>query len=170
LISLACPSCGHENFDPAKQCVCGYHADEAFTAGYHEKKNLPVKEIRRKELKNLVKPKVDNPVDDVVIKEVDSWVFSFSPADKCIYLGTPALQSFRLILSVNDLEEILESIYRNTGEEKTLRKLRLAAEELPDLIEKVHRLIEDKRSKMNITFELHELQEIADLITSKLND
>jgi hypothetical protein len=170
LISLVCPSCGHENFDPAKQCVCGYHADEAFTTGAAEKKKISVREIRRKELKNLVKPKSENPVDDVVIKEVDSWAFSFSPADKCIYLGTPALQSFKLTLTLDDLEELLESVYQHTGEEKTIKKLRMSAEELPDLIEKVYKLIEDKRSKMNITFELHELQEIADLITTKLND
>jgi len=168
LISLVCPSCGHENFDPAKQCVCGYHADEGFTAGSVEKKKISIKEIRRKELKTLIKPKTENPIDEIVIKEVDSWVFSFSPADKRIYLGTAALQSFKLMFTINDLEEMLESIYLHTGEGKTIRKLQLSAEELPDLIEKVYRLIEDKRSKMNITFELHELQEIADLITTKL--
>jgi hypothetical protein len=170
LISLACPSCGHEGFNPAKQCVCGYHAYETFAESPDEKKKLSVKEIRRKELKNLVKPKVETQPGEIVIKEVDSWVFSFSPVDKCIYLGTPALQSFKLTLTLEDLEELLESVYQHTGEEKTIKKLRLSAEKLPDLIEKVHKLIEDKRSKMNITFELHELQEIADLITTKLND
>lgn len=170
MISLACPSCGHEGFNPAKQCDCGYSAYETFTEGPDEKKKLSVKEIRRKELKTLVKTKVEAQPGEIVIKEVGSWVFSFSPAEKCLYIGTPALQSFKLMLSVSDLEEMLESVYRNAGEEKTIKKLRLSAEDLPDMIEKVYKLIEDKRSKMNITFELHELQEIADLITTKLND
>jgi hypothetical protein len=168
---LTCPSCGYKDFDPAKQCTCGYNADETFVAAVSdEKKKISVKEIRRKEVKNLVKAKNDNLVDEVVIKEIDSWTFSFSPIDKCIYLGTPALQSFKLMLTLDDLEELLEFVYRNTGEEKTLRKLRLSAEDLPDLIEKVHRMIEDKRSKIKITFDHDELQGIADLITTKLND
>jgi hypothetical protein len=167
---LACPSCGYKDFDPAKQCTCGYNADETFFAVSDEKKKISVKETRRKELKTLVKPKDDNPADEIVIKAIDSWNFSFSPTEKCIYLGTPALQSFKLTLTLDDLEELLEFIYRNTGEEKTLRKLRLSAEDLPDLIEKVQGMIEDKRSKIKITFDHDELQGIADLITTKLND
>lgn len=190
MISLVCPSCGHENFDPLKQCICGYHADETFIArsdekkktsvdetfiaGSDEKKKTLVIETRRKELKNIVKTlintKSNNPLDEIVIKEVDSWIFSFSPEDKCIHLGTPALQSFKLRLSVDDLEELLEIAYQHTGREKTVMKLRLPAEELTDLIDKVHRLIEYKKSKMHITFELPELQEIADLITAKFKE
>jgi len=166
----SCPSCGYKDFDPAKQCTCGYNADETFFAVSDEKKKISVKETRRKELKTLVKPKGDNPADEVVIKEINSWTFSFSPTDRCIYLGTPALQSFKLTLTLDDLEELLEFVYRNTGEEKTLRKLRLSAEDLPDLIEKVHGMIEGEKSKIKITFGHDELQGIADLITTKLND
>jgi hypothetical protein len=106
--------------------------------------------------------------DHPVIKEIDSWVFTFSEEDNCICLGTPALQSFRLKLTVNDLEEFLEFLYRKTGKEKTIRKLQISIDEMPDLIDKVHRMIEDKKSKIPIKFEGREMKEIADIINMKL--
>jgi hypothetical protein len=103
-----------------------------------------------------------------VIKEIDSWVFSFSEQDRCICLSTPALQSFNLQLTVDDLEELLEVMYRKTGREKTLRKLRLPYEEISDVIEHVSRLIEEKRSKVILDFSDEELEEITGVINDKL--
>jgi len=105
-----------------------------------------------------------------VIKEIDSWAFTFSDTDNCIYLGTPALQSFRLKLTLNDLEELLEFFYRKTGKEKTIRKLQLPVDEIPDLIDKVHRMIEQKKSRIPIKFEVRDIKEIADVINMKLKE
>lgn len=102
------------------------------------------------------------------MKEIDSWVFSFSEVNNCVYLGTPALQSFRLKISLKDLEELLEFIYEKTGKEKTTRKLLLSADQIPNLIENVNRLIEVKKSKVKLNFSSEELKEIVDLINIKL--
>ena len=166
----ACPSCGYLNFNPAHQCSCGYQADESFynEASIMETEEKGNEEIRGKVLKNIVKAKKDKPADESVIKEVDSWIFSFSQENSCICLSTPALQSFSLKLTIDDLEEMLEFMYRKTGQEKTTRKLHLSPEQLPDLINKVHGMIEEKRSKIPIKFSSSELEEVVDLINIQL--
>ena len=175
-----CPSCGHDGFDPAAQCECGYHADdsyviESFVEESEGKESIMLKERPLKPVdkpesakpKNE-KPKSDKPSEDVVIKEIDSWAFNFCSSENCIYLGTPALQSFKLKLDISDLEEILEFMYMKTGQEKSVRKLRLSAKEINDVIDTVYRMVEEKRSKIALKFTGNELLEIANVINNKL--
>jgi hypothetical protein len=166
-ISVQCPSCGRHKDDLEKQCECGFINDTSDIA------ELEIKDsdvVKSKSLKNIDEPQKNKLTKPVAIKEIDSWVFTFSQEDKCINLGTPALKAFNLKLTVEDLEELLESLYRATGERKTLRKLQLSVEALPELIEEVNRLIEEKRSKVSIKFDKGELQGIAELINKKLEE
>jgi hypothetical protein len=126
--------------------------------------------VNIKSLKNIDAPQKKKHTKQIDIKEIDSWVFTFSQEDNCIYLGTPALKAFNLRLTVDDLEELLESVYRATGTQKTIRKLRLSVESLTELIEEVNRFIEEKRSKVTIKFDKGELQRIAELINKKLDE
>ena len=164
-ISLQCPSCGRQDIDPEKQCVCGFNSDKSCIEELEKKGSDAVKS---KSLKNVDEPKNNKHTKELAIKEIDSWTFSFSPVDDCIYLGTPALQSFSLKLTLNDLEELLEFMYHKTGQEKTMRKLRLSVNEINDLIDKVHTMIEEKKSKIIVKFSDDELQKIAGLINTKL--
>jgi hypothetical protein len=163
-MSTTCPSCGHQDFDPDKECICGYHADESFILGFEETQN----EITRgKVMKNIDKSKIHERAEELIMKEIDSWVFSFSQVDNCIYLSTPALQSFRLKITLNDLEELLEFMYQKTDKEKSTGILLLSVDEIPDLIETVSRLIEEKKSKVKLKFSGDELKEIVDFINRK---
>lgn len=166
----ACPSCGHDRFNPEIQCSCGYQADdsfiiESFIAKSDKKENrLP----NEKSQNNVVKAQKRKPEKEVVIKEIDSWIISFSAADNSISLGTPALQSFRLKLQLSDIEELLDILYHMTGQEKTTRKLSLSTDEMNELLKKAYNMIEEKKSKMAIKFSENELQGMADMINSKL--
>jgi hypothetical protein len=166
-ISLQCPSCGRHNDDVEKQCECGFVNDKSVIAELEEKGSDVVKS---KSLKNIDAPKNNKHTKQLVVKEIDSWVFTLSQEENCINLGTPALKAFTLKLTLEDLEELLESVYRALGKQKTIRKLHISTEALPDLIEEVNRLIEEKRSKMSIKFDKGELQGIAELINKKLEE
>jgi hypothetical protein len=166
-MSSTCPSCGHQDFEPGKQCACGYHADESFFAKSFIKET---EETKGKGLINPVNLKKGRLSKEHIIKEIDSWLFTFSQDDDCICLSTPALQSFRLKLTIYDLEELLEFMYHLTGKDKTMRKLLLSAEEIPELIDKIHTMIEEKKSKIPVTFAINELEEIVDLINIKLKE
>ena len=165
-----CPSCGQKDIDLSKTCLCGFQPDKSYSDEpcANEIKSINDNELQIKGLDYLVKTKNKKPSEEMFIKEVDSWTFTFSHHDKCIYLGTPALKSFRLKLTLNDLEELIEFMYLNTGEEKTLRKLRLSINEISDLVDKVNNKIEEKRSKIPVKLDSDELQEIVDLINIKL--
>ena len=167
---MACPSCGHDGFNQEQQCSCGYQADESFMIESFimksEKKDTKL--TNEKSLKNVVKPTKGKPANEVVIKEVDSWIISFSPADNSISLGTPALQSFRLKLQLDDIEELLDILYHMTGQEKTTRKLSLSSDDINELINKAYSMIEEKKSKMTIKFSENELHSMADMINTKL--
>jgi hypothetical protein len=106
--------------------------------------------------------------DEEVIKEIDSWTFTFSRRDGCISMGTPALQAFRLKISVEDLEDMLEVVYEKTDSEKTIRRLNLSAADIIGVIDKVDRLIDEKKSKISIKFTGDDLQEITDFINVQL--
>jgi hypothetical protein len=99
---IACPSCGHDNFNPEKQCECGYQADESFMIESFimksEKKDSKLTHVEP--AKTSVKSPRNRPAKEIVLKEIDSWIISFSPVDNSISLGTPALQSFRLKLQL----------------------------------------------------------------------
>lgn len=161
IIYTECPSCGHQEFDPDKQCACGYYADESFNMESGETKN---EATRGKLMKHANKSKIHASTEELFMKEIDSWVFSFSRPDNCIYLGTPALQTFRLRITLDDLEELLEIMYQKTGEGKLL----LSLDDIPALIRTVNRIIEEKRSKVELEFSGDELTEVIDLINTKL--
>jgi hypothetical protein len=160
-MSWTCLACGRESNEQLDRCMCGHHLDESFLTENEER------ETGTTTVEVPDKPH-DTKVERNIIKAVDSWMFTFSESDKCICIGTPALQSFRLKLTLDDLEELLEFVYRKTGKEKTTRKLKISADEMPDLIEKVYKLIEDKKSKVPVKFSNSELKEMANLINKKL--
>lgn len=114
--------------------------------------------------------KVPTPVttQNPVIKEIDAWQFTFCPDDNTIAISTPALQSFKLKLSLTDLEELLEFMYRRTGQEKTTRRLQFNPADIPELIEKVSRMIEEKKSKIPVALDTGEIEEIAALMNEKI--
>jgi len=165
--SFLCPSCGRYNDDIEKQCECGFINDESVIAEL-EKKDIDV--IKSKSLKKIADQKNDRSTPQLIIKEIDSWIVTFSQEENCINLGTPALKDFKLQLTLEDLEELLESVYKVTGNQKTIRKLQLSIDALPELIEEVNSLIEEKRSKTPIKFNKGELQGIAELINKKLEE
>ena len=167
---VACPSCGHSNYNPESQCSCGYQDDESFTGDtFIEKSEKRENRLaNEKSLHHVAKPQKGKPAKEIVIKEIDSWIISFSPADDSISLGTPALQSFRLKLRLQDIEELLDVLYHMTGQEKTTRKLSLSSVEINELLKKVYVMIEEKKSKMAIKFSEDELQGMAEMINTKL--
>ncbi len=169
-MASVCPSCGNLEFDPSRQCICGYHADEIFLDRSSENKITGPNKNERGTItmRETAKKGKDSSPARQVIKEIDSWVFSYSGGDQCICLGTPALQSFNLMLSVDVLEELLEFMYSHAGSEKTLRKRYLPEDDIPDLVQLIHHLIEEKRSKIPITFDSNELKKITGLINDKL--
>ncbi len=83
-------------------------------------------------------------------------------------MGTPALQAFRLRIGLNELEDLLEHIYQYAGEGKTIRKLQLSTDTMPELVDRVCEKIEEKRRKMAVHFTDDEHQEIMDLINNRL--
>jgi hypothetical protein len=166
-ISIQCPSCGRYNDDIEKQCECGFINDKSDIVEL-EKKDLDI--TKSKSLKKISGSKNDRSTSQLFIKEIDSWIFTFSEEENCINLGTPALKEFKLKLKLEDLEELLENVYEITGSQKTIKKLQLSIDALPELIEEVNRLIEEKRSKVPIKFNKGELQGIAELINKKLEE
>lgn len=162
---ISCPSCGHDRFEPGKQCSCGYQYDASFHTE-PQKHQHDTKATRQQ--KNVEQPQMGKQANEIVIKEIDSWTASFSADEKCICLGTPALQSFRLKLTVKDLEELLDCMYHHTGKEKTTRKLNLSGKEVRELLENVQTMIEEKRAKVKVKFSDDELQNITGLINATL--
>jgi hypothetical protein len=171
---IACPSCGHDNFNPEKQCECGYQADKSFVIesfimkSERKDSKLANKLTNEEPVKTAVRLPKNKPAKEIVLKEIDSWIISFSPADNSISLGTPALQSFRLKLQLHDIEELLDVLYHMTGQEKTTRKLSLSSDEINELLKHVYTMIEEKKSTMAITFSKDDLQSMADMINTKL--
>lgn len=168
--SVACPSCGHDKFNPEKQCLCGYQADESFMLESFimksEKKDNTL--TNGEPAKAAVRSPRNKSSKEIVIKEIDSWIISFSSAENAVCLGTPALQSFKLKLQLQDLEELLDILYHVTGQQKTTRKLSLSSDDINELIKNVYSMIEEKKSKIAIKFSETELQKMADTINTKL--
>jgi hypothetical protein len=169
MISTKCPSCGSRDYIDDMTCVCGYHSDDSFSETVASiSAGLTNDKIKGKVLKKLSRTDSSRYGDEILIKEIDSWTFTYSEKEKSISIGTPALQSFRLKIELEDLEDILEHIYKHSGEGKTLRKLALNVDEMPELIEKVSKKIEEKRRKIAVKFSDDELQEFMDLINTRL--
>ncbi|UCD35079.1 MAG: hypothetical protein JSU90_12440 [Nitrospiraceae bacterium] len=157
-------------FDPVRQCECGYHADDMVTS--KSIMNVLTKtepgEAKESSSKRPRHSKSHAPDEDEVIREIDSWRFSYSEEDESICLGTPALKSFRLLLNADTLEELLEYLYARTGREKTLRRLELNEGDLADLVHTIQRITEEKRSKISLAFDSDELRKIEALVSLKL--
>lgn len=187
-----CPSCGRENHDPFNNCECGQSSKggvlvkqelkdyQHVLEGVEQSVDIPSgctndqnRSLQRSPESHDVQSG-DNEdslcymYDEEVIKEIDSWTFTFSRRDGCISIGTPALQAFRLKISVEDLEEMLEVVYQKTDSEKTIRRLNLSAADIIGVIDKVDRLIDEKKSKISIKFTGDDLQEITDFINVQL--
>lgn len=107
--------------------------------------------------------------DEVFIKEIDSWKFSFSPKDKCIYAGTPALHPFRLKLTFDDLQGLLDVLYEKMDIKKPVQKQELSGVQVLELLKVIEKIIEEKRAKTKISFSTAELQAIAEEINNKFN-
>jgi hypothetical protein len=191
-MSWKCPSCGRENHDPFINCECGQSSkggvlvkqelkDYQHAAEGDEQTVDITSGCTNDQTRSLQSPPESYDVqdkddkdsfnylyDEEVIKEIDSWLFTLSRRDGCISIGTPALQSFRLKISVEDLEDMLEFLYQKTGNEKTIRRLNLSAADIIGVIDKVDRLIDEKKSKVSINFTSDELQEITNFINVQL--
>jgi hypothetical protein len=187
-----CPSCGRINHETLDNCSCGYAESggvlikqepndyQRVSEGGAQYPDIPSDSASDQSTSLQALPEshdVQAPANpgsrsirpnEDVIKEIDSWLFTFSHEDRCISIGTPALGSFRLRLSMEDLEELLEFVYQKAGNEKTIRKLNLAVTDIIGVVDKVDRLIEEKKSKVSIKFTSDELQEIADFINLQL--
>jgi hypothetical protein len=191
-MSWKCPTCGRRNFETFKNCICGQYVDESvliehnLMEGHDASREgeqfqvmtpegtgnhmvSPQRALESHKAKAPGRPESKSDISfEEVIREIDSWLFTFSHLDNCISIGTPALQSFRLKLTLKDLEDLLEFLYHKTGKEKTTRKIRLSTKEITEVIDKVDGMIEEKRSKAALQFTGDELQEITDLINVKL--
>ena len=190
-MSWKCPSCGSQNYETFDNCTCGYSSNGEALIKQDLNDCQPVSEggaqcldspmdCTSDQTSSLQVPEdhdVQAPVssnaqssmpDEEVIKEIDSWLFTFSRTDSCISIGTPALRSFSLKISVEDLEDLLEFLYQKTGNKKTTRKLNLSVTDIVGLIDKVDRLMEEKKSKISIRFTGDELQEVVDFVNMQL--
>ncbi len=187
-----CPACGRQNYETFNNCSCGYSSCDAVltkhgltdyqrVSGEAElRHDIPLNCAsdhaaslqRLTESHDLQAPEKHDSTNgapqEEVIKEIDSWLFTFSSADSCISISTPALRSFRLKISLEDIEDLLEFLYQKTGNEKTTRKIGLGVTDILGVIDKVDRIIEGKKSKVSIKFNGDELQEIADFINLQL--
>jgi len=181
-MSWTCPECGFKNADESRLCVCGYQTDEFTPAkgGDWESSGLALKKgkppvadssahkPRPKSIKSGVPDRApqgkDASGDEMTVREMESWKFSYSDPDRCIYVGTPALHPFRLRLSMDDLEELLEFMYEHLKTGKSLKKVTLEARAVREIVEMVEEIIEAKRAQMKLTFSDSELGKIAEII------
>jgi hypothetical protein len=185
-----CPSCSHQNYETFNSCICGYKNDEVslvkpinsqdvsedsvqcadIPLNCISDPNPPLQEQQgTQEVHPLGRPdSMGSMPHEELIKEMDSWLFTFSSTDGCISISTPALQSFRLKVTVEDLEDLLEFLYRKTGSEKTIRKIGLEPTGVVEIIDRVDRMIEEKKSKVSLNFTSDELQEIVDIVNMQI--
>lgn len=191
-MSWKCPSCGCQNQATYSHCSCGYHGNgnilvkqelndyQGILESGGECSDTP-SDCTSDAIQSLQEPPKDHDMQaperseppnatpgEEVIKTIDSWLFTFAHGDNCLSIGTPALQSFRLKISTEDLEELLELLYQKTNSDKTIRKSNLSATDIIGVIDKVDRLIDEKKSKISIQFTSDELQEITDFINVQL--
>jgi hypothetical protein len=192
VMSWKCPSCGCQNYETFNNCACGHRNDDVSLVKHEQMGSRDVSEDGMQfpdissncmgdhnpslqeprgtqELHPLGRPdSLSTMPHEALIKEVDSWLFTFSSIDGCISISTPALQSFRLKVTVEDLEDLLEFLYRKRGSEKTIRKIGLAPTNIVEIIDRVNRMIEEKKSKVCLDFTNDELQEIVDIVNMQI--
>lgn len=153
-----------------------YLFDAAFSPGNASSSGGPVPSATKKavaakrEIKLSSSDSSDSDSSDrVTVKEVGPWRFSFSPSDGRISIGTAALEPFRLDVTVQDIEDILESVYKMTGKRKTLRSLELMDKDVAELLEYVSEIVDAKRSKVRTSFSQEDVGAITALVNSRLS-
>ncbi len=52
----------------------------------------------------------DNTNDEIIIKEIDAWIFSVSKLKKCMYLDTVDYHPIKLEFSRQDVQELLNKM------------------------------------------------------------
>lgn len=195
-MSWECPLCGFQNDDTSPNCQCGFIADESVRNQFiepsssnmllesewtakepdsdidaHTSFHQPISKNMKIEVPDEpFASKQSMPPDEIFVKEIDSWKVTFSEHGKCIYLSTPALQSFKMKLTIEDLQELLDFIYEKSGVNRTTRKRWISGNEISELVEMIEKMIDLKKSKFKITFSASELQVIADLINKELKE
>lgn len=190
-----CPECGYVNAEDVAVCTCGFdqsvflssntveaeladeieidiHSiDDAPSAGNtsHAVRSAPSSAKQAVAEKSGSRRSSFHPSDLVTVKEVGSWRFSLSQSDGRISISTAALEPFRLDLSVGDLEDILEAVYKLTNNRKTLRRLELMDKDVLELVEFIGEMIDDKRSKIRPSFSHEDVGVISSLLNGKLS-
>ncbi len=191
-MSWTCPLCGYQNEETTMRCMCGFEADESVLRLSEEQESADIFGGKEGTLetplssyntvnavyqqpskdKNIkAKDEKQNTADDeIIFKEIDSWRISFSTKDHCVYLSTPALQSFRLKLTIDDLKALFDFISEKANIDIATRKRLITGNEMAELVEMLERMIEVKKTKFKIKFSDDELQGIADIINKKLKE
>ncbi|MEJ2683514.1 MAG: hypothetical protein P8Z71_03845 [Candidatus Sulfobium sp.] len=190
-----CPECGFMNAENAVICTCGFdqsvflssdsveaEPENGGGSGNHLFETaLPAGDIlpaghsgpssaeKAVAEKPRTRPSSFHPSDRIMLKEVGHWKVSFSPSERRISIGTAALEPFRLDLTPEDFEEILESVCEITGTRKTLRSLELMDKDVLELIEFVTEMIEAKKSRIRPSFSPQDVDAITALVNSKLS-
>jgi hypothetical protein len=190
-----CPLCGYQNEGTTMRCMCGFIADESLLkqspeeeadifggqeeitdqiiemplSSFNEETDVSEQPQNNKEGKDMGK-KQNESDDEFFFKEIDSWKISFSGKDQCVYFGTPALQSFRLKLTMEDVKGLLDFISENANIEIAAKTKLISGKEIADLVEMLEQMIEVKKAKFKIKFANDELQGIADIINKKLKE
>jgi hypothetical protein len=191
-MSWQCPSCGSQNYATFNNCSCGYRNDDVTLVKHGLLSSQEVSEdgvrcpdipsncisdhnpslqepLGTQELRPVGRPdSMSSMPHEELIKEIGSWLFTFSGVDGCISISTPALQSFRLKVTIEDLEDLLEFLYHKTGSKKTIRKIGLEPTDIVEIIDRVDRMIEEKKSKVCLNYTNDELQEIVDIVNMQI--
>ena len=194
-----CPLCGYQNEGTTMRCMCGFIADESVLkqspeseadifggqeestdqntdqiiemplSNFNEEEDVSEQPQNNKEGKDMEK-KQNESDDEFFFKEIDSWKISFSGKDQCVYFGTPALQSFRLKLTMDDIRGLLDFISEKADIEIAAKTKLISGKEIADLVEMLGQMIDVKKAKFKIKFADDELQGIADIINKKLKE
>jgi len=188
-----CPLCGYQNEGTTMRCMCGFMADESILkqspeaeadifggkeesidqivemplSSFNEETDVSEQPQNNKEGKDMGK-KQNESEDEFFFKEIDSWKISFSGKDQCVYFGTPALQSFRLKLTMEDVKGLLDFISEKANIEIAAKAKLISGKEIAELVEMLEQIIEVKKEKFKIKFSDDELQGIAEIINKKL--
>ena len=150
------------------RCMCGFVADESVLKQSHEtEESEQPKNLQ--EGKDMDKKRNESD-DEVFFKEIDSWKISFSKKDQCVYLATPALQSFKITLTMDDLKGLLDFISEKAHIDIVAKQRLIKGNDISELIDILDKMIEVKKAKFKIKFSDEELQGIADILNKQLQD
>jgi len=186
-----CPLCGYQNEDITMHCICGFEADESVLrlseagesdifGGQEQILEVPLSSFdavieeseqhkNNKEGKDMDKKRNESD-DEIFFKEIDAWKISFSKKDRCVYLTTPALQSFRIKLPLDDLRGLLDFISDKANIEIITKQRLITGNDISELVDILDKMIEVKKAKFKIKFSDDELQGIADILNKQLKN